>query len=383
MTPRRAARVTQSHRVGPHGRSQVVGDADVRRIHETTLDVLATVGVHVPLAARARRARGARRDGRPRDRPSRSCRPSSSRAPSPRMPPNVHARRPRPGVRPAARRRARLPVRRRLRRLRARGRRLGAPVGQGRRRATPRASPHGLDNVSTTSAIVSAQDCPEESRVLHEFDACVRGSSKHAIVVSIKDDGRGAQPDPHGRGGRRRQRRAARARPLFTCILCTVSPLHQEHVGMDLAFTLAEAGIPFMLYPMPILGATAPVTPAGTAVVNNTEIVAAVAAVQLAVPGRAHHPRRRAHRARHAHRRRTSPPSPSRCCCASCRRRWRPSTGCPPASATAAPRPRRPTPKPAGRTRFTMATRVPRRRRLHLRQRACSTARRSTPSSSS
>jgi trimethylamine--corrinoid protein Co-methyltransferase len=36
---------------------------------------------------------------------------------------------------------------------------------------------------------------------------------------------------------------------------------------------------------MPILGATAPVTPAGTAVVNNTEILAAITAVQLACPG--------------------------------------------------------------------------------------------------
>ena len=62
-----------------------------------------------------------------------------------------------------------------------------------------------------------------------------------------------------------------RARPLFSVILCTVSPLHQERFGMDLAFALADAGIPIFLYPMPILGATAPVTPAGTAVVNNTE----------------------------------------------------------------------------------------------------------------
>src|SRR5665648_1288985 len=64
-----------------------------------------------------------------------------------------------------------------------------------------------------------------------------------------------------------------------------VSPLHQERFGMELAFALAEAGIPMMLYPMPILGATAPVTPAGTAVVNNTEILAAITAVQLACPG--------------------------------------------------------------------------------------------------
>ena len=54
---------------------------------------------------------------------------------------------------------------------------------------------------------------------------------------------------------------------------------------MDLAFTLAGAGIPMMLYPMPILGATAPVTPAGTAVVNNAEILGAITAIQLACPG--------------------------------------------------------------------------------------------------
>jgi trimethylamine--corrinoid protein Co-methyltransferase len=40
-----------------------------------------------------------------------------------------------------------------------------------------------------------------------------------------------------------------------------------------------------MLYPMPILGATAPVTPAGAAVVNNAEILGAVTAIQLAHPG--------------------------------------------------------------------------------------------------
>ena len=45
----------------------------------------------------------------------------------------------------------------------------------------------GLDNLSATSALVSAQDTPEESRVLHEFDACMRASRKHSVVVSIKD----------------------------------------------------------------------------------------------------------------------------------------------------------------------------------------------------
>ena len=142
----------------------------------------------------------------------------------------------------------------------------------------------GLPNLSATSALVSAQDTPAESRVLHEFDACMRASRKHAIVVSIKDV---AEAKPLIRMAEAVAGGSAelKARPTFSVILCTVSPLHQERFGMELAFALAEAGIPMMLYPMPILGATAPVTPAGTAVVNNTEILAAITVVQLAYPG--------------------------------------------------------------------------------------------------
>ena len=54
---------------------------------------------------------------------------------------------------------------------------------------------------------------------------------------------------------------------------------------MDLALTLAEAGIPVSFYPMPILGATAPITIAGSAVVNNAEFVSGATLVQLAHPG--------------------------------------------------------------------------------------------------
>jgi len=142
----------------------------------------------------------------------------------------------------------------------------------------------GLPNLSATSALVSAQDTPEASRVLHELDACLRASRKHSIVVSIKD---ATEAKPLIRMAEAVAGGSAelKARPTFSVILCTVSPLHQERFGMELAFALAAAGIPIMLYPMPILGATAPVTPAGTAVVNNTEILAAITAVQLACPG--------------------------------------------------------------------------------------------------
>jgi len=141
-----------------------------------------------------------------------------------------------------------------------------------------------LDNVNVTSAVVSAQDCPPETRVLHEFDACVRGSEKHNIVVSIKEDWEARSLIKMAEalaGGTEELKR----RPMFTAIICTVSPLHQERYGMDLALTLAEAGIPVSFYPMPILGATGPVTIAGSAVIANAEFLSGATLVQLAHPG--------------------------------------------------------------------------------------------------
>jgi trimethylamine--corrinoid protein Co-methyltransferase len=141
-----------------------------------------------------------------------------------------------------------------------------------------------LPNLSATSAIVSAQDCPTESRVLHEFDACVRNSAKHTIVVSIKEDweARSLIRMAEALAGGSDE---LRAKPRFSAIICTVSPLHQERFGMDLALALAEAGVPILFYPMPILGATAPVTIAGAAVVNNAEFLSGLTLVQLAHPG--------------------------------------------------------------------------------------------------
>ncbi len=141
-----------------------------------------------------------------------------------------------------------------------------------------------LGNVSATSAVVSAQDCPPETRVLHELDACVRNSEKHSIVVSIKEDWEARSLIKMAEalaGGKEELKR----RPMFTAIICTVSPLHQERYGMDLALVLAEAGIPVSFYPMPILGATGPITIAGAAVMTNAEMVSAATLVQLAHPG--------------------------------------------------------------------------------------------------
>ena len=62
-----------------------------------------------------------------------------------------------------------------------------------------------LDNVSATSAVVSAQDCPPETRVLHEFDACVRNSREAQHRRQHQGGLGGPQPHQDGRGHGRRQ----------------------------------------------------------------------------------------------------------------------------------------------------------------------------------
>jgi len=268
--------------VGPHRRLDVLTPDDVRRVHEASLEVLADVGVafHSQRALDVLEAHGC-----PVDRETTVA----------RLPAEVVQRAlatvPRTFVLGGRTPAFDLPVDGEHAYLTADGcatrvREADGTVRDSVKRDVYEAArvTDGLDNLSATAALVSAQDCPAESRVLHELEACLTASPKHAVVVSVKEEeeARGLIRMAEAVAGGSQE---LAARPLFTAILCTVSPLHQERFGMDLAFTLAEAGIPFMLYPMPILGATAPVTPAGLAVVNNCEVLAAVTAVQLARPG--------------------------------------------------------------------------------------------------
>ena len=100
--------------VGRRRPLKVLADADVERIHEAALDVLADDRRHGPQRPRPGRARGARRHRRPRD--DRGPHPRERGRGGARHPARrLHPGRPRPGPRPPHRRRARLPHLRRLR----------------------------------------------------------------------------------------------------------------------------------------------------------------------------------------------------------------------------------------------------------------------------
>ena len=131
---------------------------------------------------------------------------------------------------------------------------------------------------------VSAQDCPEESRGLHELKAIWNNSTKHVqteSVYSVEEARAAIEMAAVMAGGRD----ALRQRPLLSIMQCTASPLGQDGGSLDAALIAAEAGLPVGFMTMASCGTTAPMTLAGNLVVGNAEVISALALIQLAYPG--------------------------------------------------------------------------------------------------
>jgi trimethylamine--corrinoid protein Co-methyltransferase len=78
---------------------------------------------------------------------------------------------------------------------------------------------------------------------------------------------------------------ALQERPILSAFQCSLSPLTFDGGPVEAAIVYAEAGIPCGWVAMPLTGATAPMTVAGTLVLQNAELLAGMAMIELLVPG--------------------------------------------------------------------------------------------------
>ncbi len=76
-----------------------------------------------------------------------------------------------------------------------------------------------------------------------------------------------------------------RTRPRVSLVCCTASPLKVEGRVLDASIAMARHHVPILVYPMPIAGATAPVTIAGAVTLNIAEFLAVATTIALAAPG--------------------------------------------------------------------------------------------------
>ena len=72
--------------------------------------------------------------------------------------------------------------------------------------------------------------------------------------------------------------------PIFVAAYCTTSPLKLDTRSCDVLEEALKYGFPVNFCPMPILGATSPITPAGSAVVAAAEILGCMTATTLLDP---------------------------------------------------------------------------------------------------
>ena len=131
---------------------------------------------------------------------------------------------------------------------------------------------------------VSAQDCPPETRSLHELCAIWNNTTKHVQTESVysESEARAAVEMAAAIAG---GREALRKRAVLSVTQCTAPPLGQDGGSVDAALISAEAGLPVGFMTMAACLTTGPATMAGTLIVGNAEVISATALIQLAYPG--------------------------------------------------------------------------------------------------
>jgi trimethylamine:corrinoid methyltransferase-like protein len=140
------------------------------------------------------------------------------------------------------------------------------------------ASPE-VDVIWTT---VTANDVPLEERELAGYYAVLTESDKHVTFVDCP-----SQVEPLLRiagivpGGLD----AFRERPRFSTLLTAASPLQADGPLLDFHAELAAAGVPVEVYTVPMAGATAPVTVAGTVTLAMAEFLGVATFMQTVAPG--------------------------------------------------------------------------------------------------
>jgi trimethylamine:corrinoid methyltransferase len=140
-----------------------------------------------------------------------------------------------------------------------------------------------LDNIHIFMLPTYPSDVPGENVDINRFFAGLDNSRKHIMGGVYTPEGvkqviKMAQIIAGST-------RKLQERPIISMITCVISPFKIDSLYGDMMVTIAKSGIPVVCPAEPLCGATAPVTLAGTLVVQVVDSLAGVVVSQLANPG--------------------------------------------------------------------------------------------------
>lgn len=149
-------------------------------------------------------------------------------------------------------------------------------------RVTDALKGHGINWPSVTS-----QDVPMGTRHIHDLQATLENTEKHATLATdtldweVEDVLELAAAAAGGED-------EFRKRPFLSSIHTSSSPLVIEGEGLEAGFVAADGGMPICFYVMPGPGSTGPATLAGSVAVAVAEALAGNTIFQLYRPGTAY-----------------------------------------------------------------------------------------------
>ena len=141
-----------------------------------------------------------------------------------------------------------------------------------------------LDHVDVIWPLGSCGDVPAPLRYIMDMYTGLINSEKHfeGDSTSAKEAHYQIEIAAAIVGGREELKR----RPIFSMVICPVSPLSYDKGTTEASIELGKAGIPVVIGSAgPMAGVTAPATLAGTMVVDNAEFLGGLVIQEFASPG--------------------------------------------------------------------------------------------------
>ena len=140
-----------------------------------------------------------------------------------------------------------------------------------------------LDHVDLIWPLGAGMDVPAPMRYISDMYTGLKNSEKHfeGDATNTMDAQYQIEIAAAIVGGREELRK----RPIFSHVICTVSPLSYDKGMTEASIELARAGIPVAIMPMPAVGETGPATLAGTMVMNNAEFLGGLVIQEFASSG--------------------------------------------------------------------------------------------------
>jgi len=142
-----------------------------------------------------------------------------------------------------------------------------------------------LDHVQLTWVMLTATEVPGPIQDLVNICTYLRNTEKHVEDNESAVNARSAQYQIEIATAIVGDSKRLREKPIISAVQCPFSPLTYDKGITEGAIELGKAGIPVVLYPLPLSGTTGPATPAGTMVVANADVLGGLVIQELASPG--------------------------------------------------------------------------------------------------